>query len=274
MRRKCAICRKPYDSSILTKIKNGHICANCALSLSAGVKSSLSELTDTQIKQIQKNIRKYKDDRIEWVRLAGLIVCADAIVLNSREYPLSNILRVKLNFHPSEIGNEPETAKGTISAVIEVKNPHFLIEEMVSFEIATARYVISGMDVTYYIKNGERIEHAVRAAQQAINDRSFVIQEAVDEYERLRIKAEAERKRQREERKKRFSSDNQEKELTPLEVALKMFGLERPFTMEELKRHRRQYLKEHNVHPDSGGNNAEFRMLEEAYEILQKFASN
>lgn len=55
------------------------------------------------------------------------------------------------------------------------------------------------------------------------------------------------------------------------EKALKFYGLQMPFTKEELKNKRRQLMKK--AHPDAGGNTEEAEKVNVYYDILIKYAN-
>ena len=55
------------------------------------------------------------------------------------------------------------------------------------------------------------------------------------------------------------------------EKALKFYGLQMPFTKEELKNKRRQLMKK--AHPDAGGNTEEAEKVNVYYDILMKYAN-
>ena len=128
MEKKCKICGKNVGIEY-GRLKKGLICQSCMSRVSIGVRSSLKDFTANQVKHIINTIQPYQKEKNVWCYCGTLKVCYDRIILNGFEYPLKNLVAVKLNFHPKELGRLPDTAVGVITAMVEIKEPHCLIEE-------------------------------------------------------------------------------------------------------------------------------------------------
>lgn len=275
MARKCKLCGSATEGKM--KIKNGTICLNCADKLPSGVRGSMSGFTDTQLHAIMKAVRPTSGKRHIWVKCEGLLVCEDRLILNGMEYPINNLVSVRLNFHPEGQGKETGTAKGVVSLVLELKKPHLLIEETISRKQISVRYHISGMEISYIFP--KTLADAIRCANEAVQTGKPYIKEALlyfnaaEERRKQREKAEREKQEQARRQKQKATENAAKRDMTPLEAAMALFGMKRPFTKEELKKKRNQYLTANRVHPDSGGSDARFRQVQEAYDLLLKFAS-
>lgn len=276
MARKCKLCGAATDGKL--KIRNGVICPDCAAKLPAGVRGSMAGFTDAQLGSVMDAVRPYTGNRRVWVKCEGLLVCEDRLVLNGMEYPLDNLSSVGLRFHPDGQGTEAGTAKGVISLVLELKQPRLLIEEMLSRKQTAVRYHISGMDVTYVFP--DVLADAICCASLAVQSGASFIKEArlyfsaAEERRKQRERAEREKQEQARKRKQKEAENAAKRNMTPLESAMALFGVKRPFTKDELKKKRNQYLTAHRVHPDSGGSEDRFRQVQEAYDLLLKFASD
>ena len=55
---------------------------------------------------------------------------------------------------------------------------------------------------------------------------------------------------------------------------MELFSVKRPFTKAELRKKRNIFLASNHVHPDDGGSEEAFRKVQDAYELLMKFASD
>lgn len=277
----CKICEnKTLDGKI--KIKGGHICQRCYTLLPQGVRNSISSFSATQLKQIKKISRKANppDDNV-WKISGHFKVGANAIYLNGTEYQVKNLRSVRLNFHPRDLGHSPNTALGMPSIVIETKDPHILIEETFQDDICEVEYIISGMNITYLFSR--EIDYVISCVQKAIDREIPFIPEAKRDMDREKQEQEARRRneyaRQRaekakQEEKRRRESERRKKQKrdeTPLEAALRIYGLQQPFSLESLKQRRNLLLKTQPIHPDNGGTNERFKEFQSAYEILLKF---
>lgn len=269
----CKVCNSRIINDQV-KIKGGVICKSCYDGLPIGVRNSVDDFTGKQIQQFKKLATPFKNPGKVWKYCGELKLCIDSVVLNGWEYKIKDLRSVKLNFHPKELGKEPYTAIGVISLVLETKSPHFLIEEAFMDGMTKSRYTISGMNISYHYSR--EIESAVQCVQEAIREGSGIINAAKEEAERIRREEQARKEQQkREEQKKQTQQEREKKnkeQVTPLEAAMKLFDVRQPFTTAEIRRKRNKLITSRHLHPDIGGSCEEFLEVQEAFEILQKFA--
>lgn len=268
--KECKLCGNPAGvPEGGKKIKYGMICSSCFQKLPLGVRGNVWEFTGSQLKELLKKVKSAGNEERCWIRYDGLMVCEASIILNGRIYQLQDLESLRLNFHPNGIGQITGTAIGILSLVITLKHPHLLIEEMLSAEELQLRYYISGMEITYHYP--DTLDRAVQCVNRAIAGESHVIPEAVRYFESFRSRDEKSGKKTAEGSKAEKESG---KELTRFEAAMQMFGLERPFTKEDLRKKRNQYITNNHIHPDDGGSEDAFRKVQEAFTLLSKFASD
>lgn len=271
MEKKCKICGKEVGIEY-GRLKKGLICQSCMHKVSIGVRSSLKDFTADQIKHIINTIQPYQKEKNVWCYCGTLKVCFDRIIINGFEYPLKNLVAVKLNFHPKELGRLPDTAVGVITVMVEIKEPHYLIEEAFIAGKTTAQYIISGMDIIYHYSDD--LEHVIKAVQNSIQDGTYIIKEAIQDAQKQKEEKKEEKTKKTYRWEKGKTAQKKEEPLTPLEAAMKLLSVERPFTKADLRKKRNQYLAENHVHPDDGGSEEAFRKIQDAYELLLKFAAD
>lgn len=267
MAKKCKVCgRSCYDYQ---RLKTGIICSDCLSTLPIGVKNCIREFSGDQILKIRKVAVPSSGKSKIWRYCEDLKVCVDSIILNRMEYKLKDLESVKLNFHPKEIGKLPDTAEGVVTVVIEIKSPHVLIEEAFLSKRITARYIISGLDIIYHYN--QDLEYTIHAAQEAIRTKTYVIKDAFNRNDKeTNDSKKSTTKEDRSKDNKRSYTDKK----TPLESAMELFSVKRPFTKAELRKKRNIFLASNHVHPDDGGSEEAFRKVQDAYELLMKFASD
>lgn len=264
----CKICGRPISRDAgRIKIKYGSACTTCYGRLPLGVRMSRDKFTAPQIRELQKVASPVRSKQRIWIRYGGFSVSDRAVVLNGTEYRIPDLESVSLGFHPHAVGQKPGTAYGTITVVLVLKKPHILIEEMISDKDLEAGYTITGMDISYQFP--KILETAVRAVMKAVTNKNGLVLEA------LRYFSAAESASGKDAggtagQQKKEAQENR----TPYEQALDMFQVQRPFTKEELRRKRNQYITANHIHPDDGGNGEAFRKVQEAYGLLIKFASD
>lgn len=267
MSNKCKICgRSCYDYQ---KLKSGIICSDCLNTLPLGVKNCIREFTGDQIQKIQKVAKPFDGKSKIWRYCEDLKVCVDSIVLNKMEYKFKDLESVKLNFHPKEIGKMPDTAEGIVTVVIEIKSPHVLIEEAFLSKRITAKYIISGLDIIYHYN--QELEYTIHAVQEAIRNKTYVIKDA---YNREEKETNDSKKSSANNSRSKDNKSSYTAKATPLESAMELFSVKRPFTKAELRKKRNIFLASNHVHPDDGGSEEAFRKVQDAYELLMKFASD
>ena len=265
MAKKCKVCgRCGHDYK---KLKAGIICSDCMNALPIGVKNSINEFTADQIQKIKEIIKPYDGKNKIWRYCDGFQVTGNSIILNRMEYKIKDLVSVKLNFHPGEIGKLPNTAEGIISLILELKTPHILIEESFINKRITARYIISGMDIIYHYSKD--LEYTINAIQAAIQDKTYIIKEAYKEEKNTDAGKQSNQSGYKQKKRK-----NRTSKMTPLESAMELFSIKRPFTKSELRKKRNIFIASNHIHPDDGGSEEAFRKVQDAYELLIKFASD
>lgn len=253
------------------KIKYGMICSSCLAKLPRGVRESSGGFTAHQIKEILEAVKQAPAGTYVWVRWDNFLVGDSYLILNGMKYNLKDLEKVSLNFHPHDLGGNADTANGVISVVLVLRQPHVLIEEAASWKEYHMKYHISGMNIIYQFP--EALERVAGCINGAINNRSYVIPEAVRYFNAARERGK-QQANSRERGKNNTQSREQTDHMTPLEAAMKMFGLQRPFSKEELRRSRNQYITSNHIHPDDGGSGAAFQRVQESYNLLLKFTTD
>ncbi len=266
--RTCKICGNTINENGI-KIKYGMACSSCMSRLPRGVRKSAENFTALQLKELFKVVKPMLSRTYIWARWDNFLVGDRYIVLNSMKYELKDLEKVYLNFHPHDLGNEAGTANGIISIVIVLRHPHVLIEETVSEKEYSVKYHISGMNILYQFPGA--LDRMVKSINTSISSGSYVIPEAVKYFDAAREKARQKEKKQ--DSKNTWNGEHTEN-MTPLEAAMKMFGLQRPFSKEELRRKRNQYITAYHIHPDDGGSGAAFQRVQESYDLLLKFTTD
>lgn len=271
MKNICKLC-----GSVITgervKAKGGVICRECCNALPPSVRESTTDFTPKQLGQLKKLVKPFPKGKWLWRSCGGFGLRPDSIVLNGLEYKLRDLRTVKLNFHPHGLGKESSVAVGFMTVVIETRSPHFLIEEEFLPGMTSARYAICGMDIFYTYPSA--IEDIMVSLRKAINNGSFVIEEAKRQEERIKREEQIKRENRQKETARKKTDPHPE---TPFDAALRRFGLKLPFTREDLRKRRKEIIIRENLHPDNhpgvAGGDAKFKELQEAYQILEKFAS-
>lgn len=285
MANKCKICGCELYG-VQTKIKGGALCYNCISEFPLGIQHSASSFTLKQLLQIKKIIKRarYNPDQV-WRSCGTFKVCSQSIILNAMEYKVKDLRSIRLNFHPKDVAGSHDMATGYVTLVIETKSPHVMIEERFLDHLTVVRYTISGLDITYHYS--AELEYVVRCVQTAIKENTPYIKDALKwenakEAEKRRAQRaqqeqrnwqQKERAQQNRTQSQSSSQARQEKKETPLEAALRMYGLKQPYTVAALKARRNNLLKTNPIHPDNGGTNEKFKEFQLAYELLLQFAT-
>ena len=299
----CSICKKKISTNDSTKIKGGHICLSCLSAFPDSVRMGIDNFSPHQLQQLNKIVHPAMS---KGIACGSFIASRNSIVLKNIEYNLSDLRSVKLNFHPKNDGNHPKTAVGVITAIIETKKPHFMIEEPFFPEDVTVGYSIFGKNIKYHYSY--EIELLFKKIQECIDDKSYNMSSYIEEYkqaimnakkyneskEQERIRAEemarkkkAEQEQAEKERKKKieeeqarkrrqngnFSHSDSKRQLSPFDKAKNLFGVEIPYTANDIKAARNKLLKEH--HPDNNGGSEEMcKKINEYYALLLKYVAD
>lgn len=291
----CKICRSRIEKENGVKTKNGFICQSCFSLLPDSVKLNIESFTARQILKLSKILHVL--DSKPWVKSGTFGVTKDGICIKNVEFKIWDLRKVKLNFHPSRIGEHPNTVVGTITVVIETKSPHFIIEEPFFPCEITVVYGINGTEIHYYYSY--EIEKLLLAIQNCIEDGAPNMAPYIDKYqkavhneeelqkrkaeaeERIKKKKEEEKKKEEAEKKKKEENNkNQQKKtgnekkpeyLSPFEEAKIMFGVEIPYTKSQIKKLRNDLIKKH--HPDNNNGSEDMCIkINNYYKLLMKFA--
>lgn len=308
----CKLCRNTISGEAV-KIKNGYVCDGCMGSFPDSIKMNIQFFNSHHLKQLGNITTLVSEDFNAWATCGEFKVSKHSIVLKGMEYYFEDLIRVELNFHPRETGKVPMTAVGTITAVIETKQPHFLIEEPFFPNDVTVGYIISGKAITYRysyqlevlfekiqecIESGtadmtdffEEYRKTIMNSKKYKEDREKRQQKAAEEAKR---KEEEEQKRKAEERRKAQEefekkqkknewstwgghrpgmSGNNSKYLSPFDEAKALFGVQMPYTKEQIRKKRNELLKQY--HPDICGSTEMTQKINVAYGLLVKFVAD
>lgn len=290
----CRVCKCKIAKNDEVKVKGGYICSSCYNSFPDSIKMYITDFTVGQLTKLSKII--YPATSKMLIRSGDLKICRNSISIKNTEFMLKDLRSLKLNFHPSGTGRHPNTVYGTITVVIETKSPHFLIEEPFFDHEITVGYGINGKVIYYYYSY--EIEKLFEVMEKCLKDGSQDATPYLDEYqmaimkedelkkkkeeaqqkkkEEEKQKAEEKRRRQeekrREEKKQRENTQNKDTrhKMSPFEEAKALFGVELPYTKEQLKSARNTLLKKY--HPDNKGGSVEMcKKINESYALLKKF---
>lgn len=174
--KKCKICNKVLTGKKYYKIRGGHICPDCYAVLPYGIKCSLSDFTKRQLKCIKSRLIPWDHSESPWFQYENLVICRTRVILNGICYPYTSLQSITLNFHPKELSGD-HLAAGMISCVLEVNDPHIMIEELVSRD--NVGYSITGQTIIY--KYPDSLHEAIRRIQKVIEDHLYIIADAAAE---------------------------------------------------------------------------------------------
>lgn len=272
---KCAICGRKLNEKI--KIRGGAVCTNCAGLFPESIRKGFRQFTAKQLMQART---LYTEQKIKpWLRCGEFGLGKYSIILNQFEYPLRKLRGIRLGFHPNAIGGSQHTVNGTVTLILETEKPYMVIEEpFLAYDI-TARYNINGLIIRYFFS--PELSRMVQEVETAIKNGVYNLERFMEEYrsrqERQKEK-EAQSKAREERRKSQQSRQKQDKKneqpATPLEKARERFGLDMTYSTEDVKRARNRMLMKEKIHPDNGGSAEAFKVFEEEYRMLLKYAAN
>lgn len=200
--------------------------------------------------------------------------------------------------------------KGYTTLVVITKKPEIRIEKRLAKK-DNIRYSIHGNDITYiyetldlllvsnikkvilkeernlgffkeefiYKVNETELERIIREVREREKENEEN-EKLKQKYEDAKRKIEEEEKRKREEKFNRRNKKNEgkrkdankEKELSNFEKAQKLFGVEIPYTEDEIKKAYYKLIKSN--HPDEGGTAEDASKINSYYDLLKKFAVN
>lgn len=279
----CGVCKRTAVNR--NKIKRGVICEQCLRSLPESVQASADQFTAAQIRSLIQIVHTpaEADYKTIWAYSGNrnLKFSKDAMWLGQRLIRIKDLRSIRLDFHAKGIAKDPNTVTGIITLVIETKSPHFLMEEPITKNDICISYRISGCEITY--EYPYYLDHLIHTVQMCIASGADTFDEAKAKMEARKryeeqCKAEEEKKRRAQEgqthtKRNASSAHNTSHAQSPFDAAKKMYGVELPYTKQELKKIRNRLILEKKAHPDIGGSDELFKEIQSAYELLLKYAS-
>lgn len=272
----CGVCKKTAVN--YKKIKRGNICEQCYRNLPVSVQASADQFTAAQLKSLSGIIHMptESDNRSVWAYSGNrhLKFTRNAVWLGHVLIYVKDLRSIRLDFHAKGLAKDPNTVTGTITVVLETKSPHFLLEEPLSKNDICLNYRINGCEITYEFPY--HLDHLIQYIQMALVAGATTLDGAKRKMEEKRQEEErrrAEEEKNRQEERARTQNHTGSNPKSPFDAAKKLFGVELPFTKQELKRIRNRLIIERNAHPDIGGSDEAFKEIQGAYELLLKYAS-
>ena len=248
----CKLCGRDVIEKI--NCKKGYICQDCFNKLPHSFQNSINKLTVEQLRKSKEILHR----RIgkPWAVCESFGLCDKSVQLGTFEVALTDIDKIHLNFHPLKKGGGEDLVYGIITIVINTIEPKMRIEEpLLKTEV---KYYISGKNISYVFPHN--IALMINNIQVAI-DRKI--------YDSTGFKPAKEKAR--EEREKAGDPIKRKNRATEFALAKKLFGVEIPYTKEEIIEKKRTLLKK--FHPDNGGSVEETIKINKAYEVLEKYVS-
>lgn len=272
----CGVCRKAAVN--YKKIKRGNICEQCYRNLPISVQASADQFTAAQLKSLSGIIHMptESDNRSVWAYSGNrhLKFTRDAVWLGHVLIYVKDLRSIRLDFHAKGLAKDPNTVIGIITVVLETKSPHFLMEEPLSKNDVCLNYRINGCEITYEFPY--HLDHLIHYVQIALASGAATLDDAKRKMEEKKQEEErhrAEEEKNRQDQKARSQNNTANTSKSPFDAAKKLFGVELPYTKQELKRIRNRLILERNAHPDIGGSDEAFKEIQGAYELLLKYAS-
>lgn len=291
---KCVLCRKKEDGMVKIKagFPHGHICSDCLDSFPESIRMNIERFTVRQLGMLKKIIRR--TDSKPWLECGDFGVTNSGVVLKGIEYPIQSLRSVGLNFHPKCIGKHPKTVSGIVTAVIQTRNPHFLIEEPLFHDDITVGYNINGKRISY--RYSYETELLFQKIQECIDSGDGDLASRIDDYYKsvMNMKKYTESKNRYRQKKetdegnhgnrdsnnhgwKKTDTDGKrtdtKRPLSEFDEAKQLFGVQMPYTSNEIKNRRNMLLKK--FHPDNKDGSIEMcQKINTSYDLLQKFVSD
>lgn len=265
----CGMCKKEIVSKV--KVKKGCICQECYSRLPNAVKNSVKSFTIKQLSDISKVCHEHTEE--PKLKIGNLHICFHSIHVNQWEINIKDIKNISLNFHPRQSINQGVCC-GYITVVIEMMNPHVLIEEPFYDNEVLMRYNIFGYNISYVYN--QNVSQVISDIQDAIkkNELTFgrAIQNSISQAKQNTYTNSNSESRQKQEKR---SSSEPKNNSSPFTQAREMFGVEIPYTKDTLKKKRNELIRK--WHPDlNKGNEAYARQMTELilknYDLLMEHA--
>ncbi len=241
----CKLCGKINTEK--NKIKNGYICDVCYSLLPDVVKLSVRDIDDIHLKALKKMMTKHKSPY--FLKCENVYICEDGIQINEWEMKFKFMDKIYLKFHPTDYDNGRFKAKGKLGVVIETINPHMIIEE--PFMEMSVEYRIHEKDIVYIIP--ESANSIFREIQKILDNKKYSLKEFREKYYMGK-------------------HDNNKKQDTAFDKAKRLYNVELPYTEEMLRHIRKRLIME--VHPDQGGSAEKSAEINNAFDLLVRFAAD
>lgn len=272
---KCKLCYEKLDYKSY-KIKKGHICKRCYDMQPSCIRNSIRTITNKQIFHINKVVHTATPKN--WFKYGEFRLSEKSVRVNDWEIEIKDIESIKLDcqpLYPSMLA--ANLVHGNIILVIETKVPHIIIRETIITK--DIMYSISGKNI--YYNYGKDLQMVISQLQRNINNQIYNAKKVFEYFqqhdeEEKKERERREKQREYEERAKnsRQSDDrdntnknHSSKSKGDLDAAMKIFGMTVPFTIEELKKKRKQLAIKY--HPDQGGSVEMCAKINAAFDILK-----
>lgn len=252
------------------------------------VQRKVWSFTKGELKRLSKQITEPEI----WGQIGTLGIGKSMISINRKGIRLKKVRRISLNFHPLRECGRSGIVLGKATVVLELAQPHMLIEEPLFFEDIMVSYRICGKEITY--KYPRQVELIIGMLQECLEkkvrditpywEKTYSLirkgeaekraQETRRREEEARRRAQEDRRKEKETRKKAEESEkkaNMSREDASLERARDMFQVGKQYTECELKAKKRSLLKKH--HPDVGGSVEMAQKINIAYDLLVQYAA-
>lgn len=249
----CKLCGQVHKKGKI-RIKDGHICETCYNGFSPALQESARKLATHQIKKI--NGWYYPREEIPFATYELLGIGVECIQIGNKEILLKDIESAKLRFHPDgRFINNEGAVSGILTVRIKIKNHSVYIEESIVKDWVYMKYTITDNSIKYhYPKILQDIFDDYAAIFSGVYSNAMVI------YDRLYDQN----------KKTTHHTSKTPKPNPALEKAMKLFNVKQPFTKTEIEKIKKNLQKK--FHPDAGGTSSQFIEINNAYEILKKYA--
>lgn len=240
----CSICKKTLVKKI--KTKKGRICPDCFARLPDAVKYSVESFTPKQLAEIIKICHPHTEQAR--LKINRLHVCDHSIHVNNWEIGIKDIQNLSLNFHPTRPGEVSGVCYGYITVVVEIKNPHILIEEPFNDHEILIKYQINGRNITYLYKSD--VNQIISKVQDALrsNEDSFIKAIILFTDEKRKQSQSYGSRSSNRQQSTYENKTNKSEPSSPFADAKKMFGVEVPYTKQTLDQRKKALLMK--WHPD------------------------
>lgn len=267
----CSICKHQLVKKI--KTKHGCICPDCYGRLPDSVKNSIRSFTPRQLTELSQICHEHTE--LARLRVNNLVVCDHSLQINNWEINIEDIENISMNFHPVRQGEAADVCCGYVSAVVETKNPHCLIEEPIADHEIVVRYYINGKNINYVYK--QDVSQILMDIQSAIrNKEGSFIKTILSFSKRKQKENQSSNKTGGQDSSTKSASTGRSKTTrSPFAEARRMYGVEIPYTKQTLDQRKRILLQQ--WHPDHNmGNEALAQemttLILRNYELLLKQA--